>query len=161
MQLGRRVNDDTGSSQVINLLGRTQFDLGNVRSRQQRDEESRQYYADAVAQFERTLQIDPENVTAHYNLHLLYEALGDQTQAAEHQRLHLRYKPDDNAQGRAIRLAREKYPAANYAAEAVVKYQLQRSLGISPEPEPQPQETSSDESEPSSAPQTHQGLDDE
>lgn len=145
--------------EVINLLGRTLFDLGNVRSRQQRDEESRQYYADAVAQFERTLQIDPENVTAHYNLHLLYEALGDQTQAAEHQRLHLRYKPDDNAQGRAIRLAREKYPAANYAAEAVVKYQLQRNLDVSL-PSPQ-QETSSDEPEPSSAPQTQQGLDDE
>ena len=40
--------------------------------------------------------------------------------------MHQRYKPDDNAQGRAVRLAREKYPAANHAAEAVVKYPLQR-----------------------------------
>ncbi len=145
--------------EVINLLGRTLFDLGNIRSRQQRDEESRQYFAQAVAQFERTLQIDPENVTAHYNLHLLYEALGDQAQAAEHQKLHLRYKPDDNAQGRAIRLAREKYPAADYAAEAVVKYQLQRNLELGQESPPE--DVSGDESEPSSAPQTPQALDDE
>ncbi len=37
-----------------------------------------------------------------------------------------RYKPDDNAADRAVRLAREKYPAANHAAEAVVIYPLQR-----------------------------------
>src|SRR5690606_9992925 len=88
---------------------------------------------------------------AHRNLHSLHariaqklEALADgQTDEAqvqtlrdqagehlalaeEHQGLHERYKPDDNAQGRAVRLAREKYPAANHAAEAVVKYPLQR-----------------------------------
>ncbi len=45
---------------------------------------------------------------------------------ASTKQLHLRYKPDDNAQGRAERLARERYPAANHAAEAVVKYPLQR-----------------------------------
>jgi hypothetical protein len=43
-----------------------------------------------------------------------------------HEQLHLRYKPDDNAQGRAERLARQRYPAANHAAEAVVIYSLQR-----------------------------------
>ncbi|QEG38498.1 tetratricopeptide repeat protein [Roseimaritima ulvae] len=145
--------------EVINLLGRTLFDLGNVRSRQQREEESRRYYSDAVARFERTLEIDPENVTAHYNLHLLYEALGEQEKAAEHQVLHLRYKPDDNAKGRAIRLARQKYPAADYAAEAVVKYQLQRNLDIGLEtPTPEP---SDDAPQTPSAPQTQQGQDDE
>ena len=63
---------------------------------------------------------------AHYNLYRLFERLGDQELAAAHQRLHERYKADDNAQGRAIRLAREKYPAASHAAEAVVKYSLFR-----------------------------------
>jgi hypothetical protein len=57
---------------------------------------------------------------------LLYAELGDSKKSREHEQLHLRYKPDDNAQGRAVRLAREKYPAANHAAEAVVKYSLQR-----------------------------------
>jgi len=67
-------------------------------------------------------------------LQLLHEKLGNEKLAAKHQALHLRYKPDDNAQGRAIRLAREKYPAANHAAEAVVKYPLDRDLPTSTKP---------------------------
>jgi hypothetical protein len=39
----------------------------------------------------------------------------------------LKYKPDDTAQGRAVGLARKKYPAANAAAEAIVIYPLQRA----------------------------------
>ena len=83
-------------------------------------------WREAVEQFEKTLTIDSENVTAHYNLQLLYTELGDPQKAEHHKLLHQRYKPDDNAQGRAVRLARERYPAANHAAEAVVKYSLQR-----------------------------------
>lgn len=113
--------------QVINLLGQTLFDLGRLRARQGRAEEARQLWQDAVDQFHKTLAIDVEDVTAHYNLHLLYAELGDAEQARKHQELHRRYKPDDNAQGRAVRLARERYPAANHAAEAVVKYPLQRA----------------------------------
>jgi hypothetical protein len=67
-----------------------------------------------------------EDTTAHYNLQLLFTELGDETKAAEHQQLHARFKPDDNAADRAVRLAREKYPPANHAAEAVVIYPLQR-----------------------------------
>jgi hypothetical protein len=40
--------------------------------------------------------------------------------------LHERYKLDDNAADRAVSLAREKYPAANFAAETLVIYPLQR-----------------------------------
>ena len=46
--------------------------------------------------------------------------------AAEHRRLHARYKRDDNAADRAVRLARERYPAADHAAEALVIYPLRR-----------------------------------
>ncbi len=113
--------------EVINVLGQTQFDLGRLRARQGRMDEAREAWRQAVASFERTLAIDAENVAAHHNLQLLYAELGDAARAAEHERLHLRFKPDDNAQGRAERLARERYPAANHAAEAVVKYPLQRS----------------------------------
>jgi hypothetical protein len=82
---------------------------------------------ESVLQFERTLAADSENVTAHYNLHLLFADLGEQEQAAEHLRLHTRFKPDDNAADRAVQLARQKYPAANHAAEAVVIYPLHRA----------------------------------
>jgi tetratricopeptide (TPR) repeat protein len=112
--------------EVINLLGQTLFDLGRLRARQGRDEEARQAWEEAIDAFRKTLAIDTENVTAHHNLQLLYAELGDAESSREHERLHLRYKLDDNAQGRAERLAREKYPAANHAAEAVVKYPLQR-----------------------------------
>ncbi len=39
---------------------------------------------------------------------------------------HAKYKPDDNARDRAVALARQRYPAANHAAEPVVVYDLQR-----------------------------------
>jgi tetratricopeptide (TPR) repeat protein len=112
--------------EVINLLGQTLFDLGRLRARQARTDDARRAWQEAVDCFQKTLAIDSENVTAHHNLQLLYAELGDEEKSREHERLHLRYKPDDNAQGRAERLAREKYPAANHAAEAVVKYPLQR-----------------------------------
>jgi tetratricopeptide (TPR) repeat protein len=113
--------------EVINLLGQAQFDLGRLRNRQGRKDEALAVWKQAVASFENTLAIDSENVTAHYNLQLLHDVLGDDAKAREHEQLHLRFKPDDNAQGRAERLAREKYPAANHAAEAVVRYPLQRT----------------------------------
>ncbi len=122
--------------EVINLLGQTLFDLGRLRARQGRQEEAQTAWQEAVAAFQKTLQIDSENVTAHHNLQLLYAELGDNDKAREHEQLHLRYKLDDNAQGRAERLARARYPAANHAAEAVVKYSLQRpgapGLGLDP-----------------------------
>ncbi len=76
--------------------------------------------------FEQALALDPENVTAHYNLSLIHAQLGDQARADEHRALHGTYKPDDNARDRAVAAARIKYPAANHAAEAIVIYDLQR-----------------------------------
>jgi hypothetical protein len=81
---------------------------------------------EAVAEFERTLFYDSEDVMAHYNLALLYESLGDASKAAEHRALHARYKPDDNAQELAVNSARLKYEAANHAAERLVIYPLNR-----------------------------------
>ncbi|TWU32990.1 multiheme c-type cytochrome [Novipirellula artificiosorum] len=127
-EMQRRGFDFSLDIEVINLLGRTLFDLGNVRARQDRADQAEAYYGEAVSRFERTLAIDPENVSAHHNLQQLYEKLGDEERSAFHRQAHLKYKPDDNAQGRAIRLARERYPAANHAAEAVVKYSLTRSI---------------------------------
>jgi tetratricopeptide (TPR) repeat protein len=134
--------------EVINLLGQTLFDLGRQRQRQGLTDEARDFWRQAVAQFEKTLTLDSEDVTAHYNLALLYQELGDEAKAEEHRELHLKYKPDDNAQGRAVRLAREQYPAANHAAEAVVKYPLQRDgapgLKVAAESQPAAEVTSAE-----------------
>jgi tetratricopeptide (TPR) repeat protein len=110
----------------LNQYGETLFALGQQLQRQNRAEQADAYRRKAIEQFRQTLALDSENVSAHYNLHLLYEQLGDVAQADEHRRLHQRYKPDDNARDRAVRLAREKYPAANHASTAVVIYELNR-----------------------------------
>jgi hypothetical protein len=111
---------------VRNELGVTVFDQARqIRSGDQKAERER-LMRDAVSQFERTLELDSEDVTAHYNLQLLYAQLGDEERAAEHRRLHQIYKPDDNAAARAVRLARVKYPAGDHASQAVVIYDLHR-----------------------------------
>jgi tetratricopeptide (TPR) repeat protein len=55
-------------------------------------------YADAVAEFEKTLAIDPEDLQAHYNLMLCYNGLGDDKKAEEHKARYLRFKADESAQ---------------------------------------------------------------
>jgi tetratricopeptide (TPR) repeat protein len=108
--------------EVIDELGLTRYDL----AKQARGPKRKEYLRRAVEQFERTLAIDSENVTAHHNLHLLHKELGDKAKKEEHRQLHARYKPDDNARDRAVKAARKRYPAANHAAEAVVIYPLDR-----------------------------------
>jgi lipopolysaccharide biosynthesis regulator YciM len=76
--------------------------------------------------FQQTLAIDSENVDAHYNLSQLYAQLNDKEKAAEHQTFHEKYKIDDTARGEAVSKARQKYPAADFASEALVIYDLQR-----------------------------------
>ena len=55
-------------------------------------------YSDAVAEFERTLSIDPEDLEAHYNLMLCYRGLGKETPAAREEQLYLRFKANEAAQ---------------------------------------------------------------
>jgi tetratricopeptide (TPR) repeat protein len=112
--------------EVINELGQVQFDRAKQLRGDRNRAERERLLKDAIAQFEKTLSIDSENVTAHYNLQLLYTQLGDEAKAKRHEELHARYKPDDNARDRAVALARQKYPAADHAAEALVIYDLQR-----------------------------------
>ncbi len=47
-------------------------------------------------------------------------------QSKMHRELHEKYKPDDNARDNAVRKAREQFPWANKAAEALVIYELNR-----------------------------------
>jgi len=55
-------------------------------------------YAEAVKEFESVLEIDPEDLQAHYNLMLCYNGLGDEKRAVEHQKRYLRFKADESAQ---------------------------------------------------------------
>ena len=55
-------------------------------------------YAAAIAEFDQTLSIDPEDLQAHYNLMLCYSGLGDEAHANEHKERYLRFKADESAQ---------------------------------------------------------------
>jgi tetratricopeptide (TPR) repeat protein len=113
--------------EVINLLGETLFDQAKQLRGPSHAEARKAKLAEAVAQFEKTVALDPENIAAHYNLSLLYGQLGALEQAAKHRALHARYKIDDNARDRAVAAARKKYPAADHAAERVAIYPLQNA----------------------------------
>ena len=66
-------------------------DLGRVLFLQRK-------YADAVKVLESVLEVDPEDLQAHYNLMLCYNGLGNEKLAHEHQVRYLRFKADESAQ---------------------------------------------------------------
>jgi len=80
----------------------------------------------ALAVARAALEVDPEHAQAWWLVNRAATELGEASVAAEARAKHARYKPDENARDRAVRLAREKYPWANAAAEATVLYQMQR-----------------------------------
>ena len=55
-------------------------------------------YADAVKALQAVLQVDPEDVQAHYTLMLSYRGLGNEEQAAREEKLFRRFKADESAQ---------------------------------------------------------------
>jgi tetratricopeptide (TPR) repeat protein len=55
-------------------------------------------YADAVKVLQSVLEVDPEDLQAHYNLMLSYNGLGDEKQAHEHEVRYLRFKADEASQ---------------------------------------------------------------
>jgi tetratricopeptide (TPR) repeat protein len=66
-------------------------DLGRVLFLQRK-------YDEAVKVLQSVLEIDPEDLQAHYNLMLCYNGLGDQKQAHEHEQRYLRFKADEASQ---------------------------------------------------------------
>jgi tetratricopeptide (TPR) repeat protein len=123
----RRRGFDFGRDyRLLNELGQTLFE----RAKQERGEARRASRLALLEEsrdwFLKTLDEDPENAVAHYNLALVYTRLGAVDEAARHRALHDRYRPDDNARDRVVALHRRRNPAADHAAEAVVVYDLQR-----------------------------------
>jgi len=108
---------------VLNELGLSLFE--RAKQEQRNADERTRLLQEATEWFARTLTLDPENMTAHYNIALIAGQLGDQQKATTHTRLHEQYRLDENARDRAIARARRDNPAANHAAEAVVIYDLQ------------------------------------
>jgi len=119
-QAAGRGFDFSKDYRLLNMLASALRQLGLTEQgdrRVQMMEEARDIYLKA-------LELDPENVSSHWGLYLVFKDLDKQELAAEHLKLHAKYKPDDNAEDEAFAGARKKYPAANKAAEAVVIYEL-------------------------------------
>ena len=111
---------------VLNELGQALIERSKRERGQSRRVERDRILRSARDRFLQTLQIDPENVTAHYSLYWIAQKLGEEDEAGEHQALHAKYKPDENARDRAIAAARANDPAADHAAESIVIYDLGR-----------------------------------
>jgi len=122
-ELSARGFDFRRDYEVLNLLGETLFDQAR-RIRQAEAQKRKLLLEESRQWFHRTLELDPENITAHYNLSLLYAMLGEAEKAKEHRLLHAEYRVDDNARDIAVAAARKRYPAADRAAEKVVLYRL-------------------------------------
>ncbi|MSU64397.1 MAG: hypothetical protein EXS31_18740 [Pedosphaera sp.] len=118
--------DFTKDYEVINELGQTLYERAKLERGEANKSRQRQFLDEAMAQFERTLKLDSENLTAHYNLALIHAQLVDESKAAAHRALHERFRPDDNARDVAIAAARRRDKAADHATQAIVIYDLQR-----------------------------------
>ena len=125
-EMRRRGFDFSRDVRLQNQLGLALFERAKRERGPARADARAARLNEARESFERGLGIDPENVTAHYNLGLIHSQLGDREAAGRHQALHAKYKPDDNARDRAIAVARRADPAADHAAEAIVIYDLHR-----------------------------------
>ncbi len=110
--------------EVLSELGQTLFELAKRHRGEPQVEQS--LLRDAVRRFDQVLQLDSENLSAHYNLALLHVQLGDTNRAQLHLREHEKYRPDDNARDRAVSNERRRNKAADHAAQAIVIYPLQR-----------------------------------
>lgn len=55
-------------------------------------------YSQAVAEYDRTLSVDPEDLEAHYNLMLCYRGLGSDALAGREEKLYLRFKANEASQ---------------------------------------------------------------
>jgi hypothetical protein len=106
--------------QVRNELAQAIFD----RAKRAAGGERRALYERARDEFLKVLEEDSEDLAAHHNLSLLSKLLGDAEAGERHQKLHQRYKPDDNAGDRAMAACRSANPAANHAAQSIVIYDL-------------------------------------
>lgn len=111
-----------------NTLARTYFE----RSKLENTDESRTEWLDmAISEYEAALEVDPENVSAHYGLATIYSQLKDSELEAQHRSLHEKYRVDDNARDRALAEARRNDPVADHAADDVVIYDLKTIPGSS------------------------------
>ncbi len=141
---------------VRNSLGGVLIDLADKAAARGQVERSIGLLQQAREEFEAVTNgfVDPENNTAFANLREVYSRLADLETTKEKsdwyrekskvaEANNIKFKPDDNASDIAIPKARQKYPAADHAAEKVVIYDLHRESKIDAEAAPKTEVTES------------------
>jgi Flp pilus assembly protein TadD len=89
-------------------------------------------YANAVAEFNQTLSIDPEDLQAHYNLMLCYSGLGDEARANDHKERYLRFKADESSQS-VTGPYRQAHPEDNNERQPIHEH-VSVAIGARPAP---------------------------
>jgi len=111
---------------VWNELGQTLIEKAKQERGSTNNKRRALLLQEAKDAFNKTLSLDEENASAHFNLAQIYRLLGQLEQAELHHNLHEKYRVDDNARDFAINEHRRKNEAANHASDAVVIYDLNR-----------------------------------
>ncbi len=93
--------DDRG---VRNLTGTILFRLGR--------------YEEACEHFKHSLEVEPEDIAAHYNLMRCYRAKGDLKTASVHEALYKRFKADETST-KLSGIYRASHPADNNLAQPI------------------------------------------
>ncbi len=93
----------------------------------------RQYPA-AIDEFNATLEIDPEDLQANYNLMLCYNGLKQENRAKEYQARYLRFKADESAQS-ITGPYRQIHPEDNVERQAIHEH-VSAPLAIAAPPNP-------------------------
>ncbi|UCB53952.1 MAG: tetratricopeptide repeat protein [Thiotrichales bacterium] len=118
--------DFSYDTNLVNELGRINFERARMERGSKRREQRKAYLERSRLWFDRVLEIDPENQSAHHNLALVYSELGDTGKADYHRQLHDRFRPDDYAIEKAVTRHRQNNPAADHAAAPFVIHDLNR-----------------------------------
>ncbi len=124
---------------MLNELARTLYERARYERGEQRRAARIAILLHAKVRLDQVLAEDPEYASAHHNLSLVLNELGNPDLADKHRTLHEHYRSDDNIVEWAVSRHRSSTPAADHAASVPAIYDLQRPdnvyLGSVP-PEP-------------------------
>jgi hypothetical protein len=95
-------------------------------------------FKDAVAEFQKVLAIDPEDLQAHYNLMLCYQGLGDTAAAEREQKLYQRFKADEGSQS-ITGPYRKLHPEDNNERQSIHEHRTAPLGGPTPKPKSEPE----------------------
>ena len=118
--------DFSYDTNLLNELGRINYERARKERGSKRRPHRENLLQTSLSWLNKTLDIDPENLAAHYNLGLVHAELGNPEKANYHRQQHDLFRPDDHAVETAVTRHRQANPAADHAAAAFVIYDLNR-----------------------------------